>query len=266
MPTETINGADLYYESTGGGTAIVFLHGVLMSSRFFSEQQPLSDTYQLITLDFRGHGRSEKTDTGHTLPQYARDLEAFLDAQTLSDVVVVGWSMGSLVAWEYMRQFGTDRLQGFVSVDQQPLDLEQEGYEHGVFDFADLSGLMELTQTDPHAVAQSFVDEMLVDEPESVRQTLFDEITRVPPPIMNAILFDQSVRDYREVVPESDVPTLVCLGEDETMVENAGVEYVADTTPAAELERFSESGHCPFLEEPDRFNQAVSSFIEDRCR
>jgi pimeloyl-ACP methyl ester carboxylesterase len=174
--------------------------------------------------------------------------------------------MGSLVAWEYMRQFGTDRLQGFVSVDQQPLDLEQEGYEHGVFDFADLSGLMELTQTDPHAVAQSFVDEMLVDEPESVRQTLFDEITRVPPPIMNAILFDQSVRDYREVVPESDVPTLVCLGEDETMVENAGVEYVADTTPAAELERFSESGHCPFLEEPDRFNQAVSSFIEDRCR
>jgi len=266
MPTETINGADLYYESTGDGPAIVFLHGVLMSSRFFSEQQPLSDAYQLVTLDFRGHGRSEKTDTGHTLPQYARDLETFLDAQNLSDVIIVGWSMGSLVAWEYMRQFGTDRFRGFVSVDQQPLDLEQAEYEHGVFDFTELSGLMELAQTDPHAVAQSFVDEMLVDEPPSVRQTLFDEITRVPPPIMSAILFDQSVRDYRAEVPERDVPTLVCLGEDETLVGNAGVEYVADTNPAAELQRFSESGHCPFLEEPDQFNQAVSSFIEDRCR
>ena len=174
--------------------------------------------------------------------------------------------MGSLVAWEYMRQFGTDRFRGFVSVDQQPLDLEQAGYEHGVFDFEELSGLMELAQTDPHAVAQSFVDEMLVDEPPSVRQTLFDEITRVPPPIMSAILFDQSVRDYRAEVPEGDVPTLVCLGEDETLVGNAGVEYVVDTNLAAELQRFSESGHCPFLEEPDQFNQAVSSFIEDRCR
>ena len=50
------------------------------------------------------------------------------------------------------------------------------------------------------------------------------------------------------------------------MVENAGVEYVADTTPAAELQRFSERGHCPFLEEPDHFNQVMSSFIQDRCR
>jgi pimeloyl-ACP methyl ester carboxylesterase len=76
-------------------------------------------------------------------------LDAFLDAQDLSDVVLVGWSMGSLVAWEYVRQFGTDRFRGFVSVEQQPLDLEQEGYDHGVFDFDELRGLMELEQTKP---------------------------------------------------------------------------------------------------------------------
>jgi pimeloyl-ACP methyl ester carboxylesterase len=50
------------------------------------------------------------------------------------------------------------------------------------------------------------------------------------------------------------------------MVENAGVEYVADTTPAAELQRFYERGHCPLLEEPDQFNQVMSSSIQDRCR
>ncbi|WP_434521121.1 alpha/beta fold hydrolase [Halorubrum sp. AS12] len=266
MPTESVNGAELYYESDGDGVPVVFLHGVLMSSRFFSEQQPLSDEYQVITLDFRGHGRSEKTETGHTLSQYARDVEAFLDAQGLSDVVLVGWSMGSLVAWEYVRQFGTDRFRGFVSVEQQPLDLEQQGYDHGVFGFDELRGLMELAQTNPHELAWSFIDEMLVDEPKSVEQTLFDEITRVPPPITSAILFDQSVRDYREAVPDVDVPTLVCLGEDETMVENGGVEYVAEKTPVADSKRFSESGHCPFLEEPDQFNRVVSSFIEAHCR
>jgi pimeloyl-ACP methyl ester carboxylesterase len=265
MPTESVNGAELYYESTGEGVPVVFLHGVLMSSRFFSEQKPLSEEYQTITLDFRGHGRSEKTDTGHTLPQYARDLEAFLDARNLSDVVLVGWSMGSLVAWEYVRQFGTDRFRGFVSVEQQPLDLEQEGYDHGVFGFDELRGLMELAQTDPHELAWSLIEQMLVDEPDSVEQTLFDEITRVPPAIASAILFDQSVRDYRDAVTDVDVPTLVCLGEDETMLENAGVEYVAENTPDAEVERFPNSGHCPFLEEPERFNQVLSSFITERC-
>ncbi|MFC7325901.1 alpha/beta fold hydrolase [Halorubrum rutilum] len=265
MSTESVNGAELYYESSGDGVPVVFLHGVLMSSRFFNEQQPLAEGCQIITLDFRGHGRSEKTETGHTLPQYARDLEAFLDAQGLSDVVLVGWSMGSLVAWEYVSQFGTDRFRGFVSVEQQPLDLEQEGYDHGVFDFDELRGLMELAQTSPHELAWSLIEQMLVDESAAVEQRFFDEITRVPPSITSAILFDQSVRDYRRIVPEVDVPTLVCLGEDETMLENAGVEYVGEKTPDAEVERFSNSGHCPFLEEPEAFNEVVSSFITNRC-
>ena len=137
--------------------------------------------------------------------------------------------------------------------------------EYGVFGFDELRGLMELAQTNPHELAWSLIDEMLVDEPDAVEQTLFDEITRVPPPITSASLFDQSVRDYREVVPDVDVPTRVCLGEDETMLENGGVEYVADKTPGAQLERFSNSGHCPFLEEPEQFNHLLSSFITARC-
>ena len=67
------------------------------------------------------------------------------------------------------------------------------------------------------------------------------------------------------MVPDVDVPTLVCLGEDETMLKNGGVEYVADKTPGAQLERFSNSGHCPFLEEPEQFNHLLSSFITARC-
>lgn len=262
MPTASINGAELYYHSSGSGTPVVFLHGVLMSSRFFTKQTPLADNYQLLTLDFRGHGRSEKATAGHTVPEYAQDLEAFFSARDLTDIVLVGWSMGSLVTWEYIRQFGTDRLQGFVSVEQQPLDLKQDGYDHGVFTFEELRGLMELAQTDHHELAQTLIDQMLVDEPADMEDKLFDEITRVPPAIVSAILFDQSVRDYRSVLSDVDVPTLVCLGEDETLLETGGVEYVAEETPNAELKRFTNSGHCPFIEEPELFNHAVSAFIK----
>lgn len=264
MPLADVNGTQLYYEESGDGTPIVFLHGVLMGSRFFTEQRSaLAEDYRPIVLDFRGHGRSAKPETGHTLPTYAVDLEAFLEGRNLDDIVLVGWSMGSLVAWEYIDRFGTDRLRGFVSVEQQPLDLEREGYEHGVFDFDELVDLMELAQTDHHELGRVLIDQMFADEPAAdVRQLAFDEIARVPPAVKSAILFDQSVRDYRNVLGEIDIPTLVCLGEDGALLDPAGVEYVAERTPEADLERFVESGHCPFIEEPEKFNRAVAGFVE----
>jgi len=104
---------------------------------------------------------------------------------------------------------------------------------------------------------------MFVEDPGTDREKrLFDEISRVPPGIKSAILFDQSVRDYRPVVDQVDVPTLVCVGEDETLLETDGVEYIAEHTPDAELEWFTTSSHCPFLEEPERFDSVFSEFIE----
>ncbi|MFB6133753.1 MAG: alpha/beta fold hydrolase [Halanaeroarchaeum sp.] len=263
MPTETVNGAELYYEETGEGQPVVFLHGVMMGSRFFIEQQAgLPDRIRPIVLDFRGHGRSETTETGHTLPTYAADVEAFLAAQGLEDVVLVGWSMGALVGWEFVEQFGTDRLRGFVVVDQHPADLERDDYDHGAFDFQQLVGLLELTQRDPHQVDELFLEEMFAGDPDaSIERLVRDEMSRVPASVKSTILFDQSVRDYRDVLSTVDVPTLVCLGADETLLETRGVEYVAEETPEATLERFEESGHCPFLEQPAQFNAALADFV-----
>lgn len=264
MPRETVNGTELYYETAGDGPAIVFLHGVMMGSRFFTDQlHGLDDTYQPIVLDFRGHGRSEKREIGHTVPQYADDVEAFLATRGLEDVVLVGWSMGALVGWEYVDQFGTDRLRGFVAVDQHPSDYKWSDYDHGAFGLEELIDLLELAQTDPEALAQLFIDEMLKEEPDpGVEQLLFDEISRVPPSIKSAILFDQSMRDYRDALQAVDVPSLVCLGEDEQLLETGGVEYAAEQMSDATLERFPNSGHCPFLEETERFNRVLRRFVD----
>lgn len=262
MPTETVNGTKLYYEATGDGTPVVFLHGVMMGCRFFSEQAALADEHRPIVLDFRGHGRSEKTEVGHTLPTYAEDVEAFFQARGIDEVVLVGWSMGALVGWEYVDRFGTDRLRGFVVVEQQPADLEREDYSYGSFDFDGLAELIELTQTDPHKIADMYLDRMMKRPLDAEqRRRLFDEITRVPPAVKSAILFDQSVRDYRSVLERVDVPTLVCVGKAESVLEVESVEYVAEHTPDADIEYFSESDHCPFLEQPDRFNRVLDGFV-----
>ena len=62
---------NLYYEDHGQGQTVLFVHGVMMSSKFFHKQVPyFSENYRVITLDLRAHGKSSKVQYGHTVSQY----------------------------------------------------------------------------------------------------------------------------------------------------------------------------------------------------
>jgi non-heme chloroperoxidase len=264
MPYVQCNGVDLYIEDREEGTPIVFLHGVMAGSRFFIHQQSkLADAYRPITLDFRGHGRSSKPELGHTVPQYARDVHAVLKQLELEDVILVGWSMGATVAWEYIDQFGTDRLQGLVVVDMAAAAYQWEDYEYGSTDLARLTNVLELAQTDHSTLVESILERIFKDPVSTETWNMaFDEGTRTPPPIKSTIVFDYTMRDYRDVLPGVDLPALVCAGSDEKWRTVAAVKYVSELLPNAEFEVFEDSGHCPFLEEPVRFNRVLENFTD----
>lgn len=257
------NGADLYYEDYGAGRPIVFLHGMWMGLRFFEPQlRVLSDRYRTVALDFRGHGRSEKTEHGHTVRQYAHDVDEFLTQRELDDVVLVGWSMGAAVTWEYVDQFGSDRVTALVNVDSVPSPLQQHDDESGRLGLDKLSDTFVDVQTDHLGLIDRNNALMLNEPPRRGLETLmFDEASRTPPPVKSAILADV-LREAPDVLPHIDVPMLVCAGADETWREVAAVENVAERVPDARFELFEESGHCITVEEPDRFNQVLSDFVD----
>lgn len=263
MPVIQCNGADLYYEEYGEGQPIMFLHGATAGLRYFEPQlMGLSEDYRTVALDFRGHGRSAKTELGHTMLQYARDLHAVLDQLELDDVVIVGWSMGAVVSWEYVDQFGTDRVRALVDIDMEPSPLQREDYDYGTNDIAGLREAMVSIQTDPIRLVEQSIEGMLKETPSrELRSMMFDEGTRTPPPIQGAMLLE-FMRDYRDVLPEIDVPTLVCAGADEKWRSVESVEYTAELIPDTRFERFEDSGHCITVEEPDRFNRVVNDFVE----
>jgi len=266
MPTLQCNDAELYYEERGTGMPIVFLHGMMAGGRFFTPQlAALEANYRPIALDFRGHGRSTKTETGHFLPQYARDLAAFLDGLDLEAVVLVGHSMGASVAWEYLDEYGTDRVRGLVDVDQPAAEFAWDDNEYAMTDLEDLRRVMTLAQTDRHQINELATNVVFADatsvSPET-RRVVYDEFSRCPPSIKSAIAFDQTLRDYRDVLPELDLPALVCAGADEEYVPVPPVKNVADRLPDAEFVLFEDSGHSPMIEEPDRFTSEVAAFVE----
>ncbi len=263
MPVLPCNGADLYYEEQGEGTPIVFLHGAFAGLRYFEPQLVgLSDEFHTVALDFRGHGRSEKTETGNTLSQHARDLRTVLEQLDMTDVAVVGWSMGALVSWEYIDQFGTERIRALVDIDMEPSPYQREDYEFGTYTVDGMREFLDGIQTNPLEVTNESIEGLLKEPPSrDLRNMMFDEGTRTPPSTQGAMLLD-FMRDYRDVLREIDVPTLVCAGADEKWRSVANVKSAAELIQDARFELFEQSGHCITVEEPERFNHVLREFLD----
>ncbi len=257
------DGLELYYEDQGEGQTVIFLHGVWMSSQFFKKQVPyFSEAYRTITLDLRGHGQSTHTPYGHTISNYAKDVKAFIEKLDLRDVVLVGWSMGAFVIWEYLHQFGEENIKASVIVDELASDFKWPDFEMGAFDFPALTHIMREIQTNRVTFLEGFVPLMFKEEvPSDEMKWMMEEVTRLPESIASAVLFDQSVVDCRPYLSDITVPTLLCFGREEKLIPVAAGVHLREHLSNAVLEIFEESCHCPFLEEPEHFNQVVDGFI-----
>ncbi|MDZ5609510.1 alpha/beta hydrolase [Bacillus pseudomycoides] len=258
------DGVDLYYEDQGKGTPILFIHGVWMSSRFFHKQIPyFSEKYRAISIDLRSHGRSLHIENGHTITNYAHDVHAFIERLSLKDVILVGWSMGAFVVWEYIKQFGEKNIKASVIVDELASDFKWPDFPIGAFDFPTLIHFMREVQTNQVEFLKGFIP-LMFKNPLSIEVStwMLEEVTKVPASIASAILFDQSVVDYRKELKTITKPTLLCFGREEKLIPVSAGEHLHEHIHNSKLVIFENSCHCPFLEETERFNTVLDSFIQ----
>src|ERR1700722_16708402 len=102
----TINGLDLHYETLGEGPPIVFVHGLGATSNVWHAQRlTLSKNYQVILYDRSGSGRSQKARDGYSINTWADELAGLLDYLAVPSAVVVGHSLGSMVAQRFAGKY-----------------------------------------------------------------------------------------------------------------------------------------------------------------
>lgn len=100
MPKTKINDIDIHYETSGQGVPLLFIHGLGSSLRDWEAQvAAFSRDYQVITVDLRGHGQSDKPAGPYSIGLFAADVAGLLDHLKTGPAHVVGLSMGSAVAW-----------------------------------------------------------------------------------------------------------------------------------------------------------------------
>ena len=105
----------------------------------------------------------------------------FITTHQLKDVILVGWSMGAFVVWEYLKQFGQENVKGNIIVDEMASDFKWPDFPIGAFDLPALISLMQGIQLDRTSTLENFIPLMFKDElTEEDKHWVMKEVTKMP--------------------------------------------------------------------------------------
>jgi non-heme chloroperoxidase len=255
----------VYYERySGSGPAIVLVHGWGMSCRVWDVTLPvlLDAGHEVIAFDQRCCGASDKDFDDVSTAAHGADVLRLIEETGVSDPVVVGWSFGAAVvaqaAIDGGSRFGAIALIG----PPTPRYLQAEGFPHGGTQEIMDQTLQTLRDNRPEFL-QGLAQGVCHAEVGTATEQWMWDIFMQTSPRADASLGDLGRIDHREALPAVTIPTLVCSGDHDMIVDPAVAAVCAELLPNARLVRFADSGHAPFLEERERFNAALLSFAAD---
>lgn len=117
MPYLKTRDSNLWYETTGSGKPVVFIHGLGASGQMWRPQvQAFESACQVVTYDVRGHGRSDPLGPECDLKLLAADVESLLTHLGIESAVICGVSFGGVVAQRFALDYA-GRCAGLVLVD-----------------------------------------------------------------------------------------------------------------------------------------------------
>ncbi len=267
----TNDGVRLWYDDAGEGRPLVMIHGWGASPEFFHRNRDaLATEARVVRMAYRGHYKSDKPEWGHHIARYAKDVKDLIETLELTDVTLLGWSMGSSIIWSYYELFGDAHLSGVILVDQTPRQYLEFGgqtwqwAQTGVYDHESLAVWTTRLELDAARVTEAIVPACFPEgeQPTANEQAFFaGQIEMTPWWVRAKVMSDHTTLDWRDVLPRMDIRTLVIVGRKNLIFPWQGPAYAADVIPGAELVMFEDSGHMPFYHEAEKFNRVVLDFL-----
>lgn len=270
MPTATTNGIETYYERHGEGAPLVFLHGGTSDHQLWRHQvEALSDEYEVIVYDMRGHGKTGGSDLPrYTISLYADDLHALVEALELESPHICGLSMGGMAALTYAARYSDEP--SALAVAGTPTPELQTVTERVVREIIHPAATLGINIVGYQRIQSALwwitecIGDTNRDELESKAERLRDEEINISDSEYAKIV-DAAV-DYTDSpvrLENITVPTLVTYGEDEPFIESHVPLYrrrIADVR----VREIPDAAHNSHLQNPDAFTQALRDFLNDQ--
>lgn len=267
------DGEKIHFKVSGEGRPIVMLHGWTASHQeWFPFIEQLSGQHRVIRWDARGHGAHRLTrDTPPTVQRMAQDLRNLIEHLDLQEAIAVGHSMGALTLWQYIQDYGCDRLAKVCFIDQSPRLVTDETWPHGIYgDFDAERSAAFLAQ-----LKQDFAETVLrlgaLGLNDRARQKYEDgaqgwQKARIwlkclaPGPLI-ACWQSLAAADYRNTLERIDIPALLIYGGESNFYREATAHYVRDRIASAVLHIYEDTDHSPHQWQRERFTRDLLEFV-----
>ncbi|KAI1267863.1 AHL acylase [Xylariaceae sp. FL1019] len=247
--------------STSPLPPIFAIHGNSGSSEFFRPilNSDIALKRRVLALDLPGHGESDNAkdpEKTYTMPGYAKAAVEVLQKLQISDVVIVGFSLGGHIAVEMLPLLG-DKVKGLVMIGAllvglypQPIDDERTRWnlrqDHSK---EELIGFAQMGTGGPY---EEWMGQAAIRTDKRARRVLFENLGY------------GDCSDQQRIAAETQVPTMVAIGDDEPFLDTGmikGLSY-GNLWSGAVIE-IPEGHHCPMWTKPDLFLPVLKKFLDD---
>lgn len=268
--SENSAAVSLYYEDHGAGRPVVLIHGWPLSGRSWENQVAalVEAGHRVITYDRRGFGSSSQPWTGYDYDTLAGDLDALLAHLDLTEVTLVGFSMGGGEVARYLARYGTARVARavFAAAVTPYLYLAGDNPDGGLDD-ATIAEFQDGVSGDRPTFLDGFITnffsaggQLLVSEPNRLYHRGIAELASPKGTYDCIAAFGRT--DFRDDLTKVSVPTLVIHGDSDTIVpfEVSG-ERTHETIPGSSLALIEGGPHGLNATHPEQFNRALLNFL-----
>lgn len=243
----------------GDGVPVVLLHGYTDS---WHSWEPLLShvptSWRAIALSQRGHGDSSRPATGYDLNHYVADVAAFLNALTIDQAVIVGHSMGSLVAQRFAARH-PERVAGLVLIGA----FASLGDNVAVREFYD-STIATLTDRVEPALAREFQFSSLYRSvPSAFFDTAVRESLKLPARLWREVFEQLMAADVAGDRTRITAPTLILWGDRDGFATLEEQRALKAAIAGSRLLIYAETGHAPNWEQPVRVAKDMAAFVDE---
>jgi 3-oxoadipate enol-lactonase len=261
MPHINRNGVKVFYESFGQGSpTLVFLHPWTTNHYIWAFQvNAFARERRCIVMDHRGHGQSDKPATGYAIGEMAADVVAMLDQAGVDRAILVGNSIGGMVAMQTSLDAPKRVIANLILSSGTNLgaDAPPELGEELKKDWrAVISGLM----------ASGVSAKSKIERPEitAFMEGCFRNTTNFTDEVFWASVADPNGVfgwNISSRLKEIKQPTLIIAGEEDGATTVAQNQFLADNIPGSKIKIYKDVGHFCQLEKPMLFNDDLRAFI-----
>lgn len=261
---------NLYYEDHGSGKPVVLIHGYPLNGASWEKQVPvlLKAGYRVITYDRRGFGKSSQPAIGYNYDTFAADLNAIISKLGLTDVTLVGFSMGGGEVARYLGKYGSKSVSRAVILSGVPPYLVKaadnpEGVDRSVFD-----GIQKAVAADRYAFFTDFYKNFYNTD-LLLGKKVSEQVVQAA---WNVAAFSSATasydcvpawyEDFRQDLARIDVPTLVMHGDaDRILPITAAGQRTGKLIKGARMVVVKDGPHCIIWTHADEVNAALMNFL-----